>query len=137
MQPPASSEATKTCPYCGQTILAIARKCRFCREYLDAEDRPPSRSPGAADRWLLPIGRPGSAIAAGYLGLLALFPVVGVICGVAAVVMGVIALRKLKRHPELVGRGRAIFGLIAGTLSVVVHVVVVVAILVSARHPGR
>ena len=28
-------EATKRCPFCGEVILAIARKCKHCGEYLD------------------------------------------------------------------------------------------------------
>lgn len=32
-------QKTKICPYCGATINALARKCRFCGEWLSDEDR--------------------------------------------------------------------------------------------------
>lgn len=28
-------EKTKRCPYCGEEILAIAKKCKHCGEWLD------------------------------------------------------------------------------------------------------
>ena len=36
-------EPTKRCPFCGEVILAIARKCKHCGEFLDRAD--PSAAP--------------------------------------------------------------------------------------------
>jgi hypothetical protein len=72
---------------------------------LSTEDDP-------ALRWVLPVGRSGWAIAAGYLGLLSL---VGIFAPFA-VITGILALREIKRHPHLGGRGRAIFGIVMGGL---------------------
>jgi hypothetical protein len=93
-------------------ILAVARKCRYCGEYLDPERRAFEHAPDAVERMLLPVGRPASAIAAGYLGLLSFIPVFGPV----ALIVSMVALRTLRRHPELSGRGRAIFGLVMGSL---------------------
>lgn len=113
---------TKPCPFCGERIQAAARKCRFCGEYLDPSARPKAEFDPSM-KLLVPVGRAPSAIAAGYLGLFALFPCIGLPAGVAAIVAGVVAMRKLKAEPELSGRGRAIFGIVAGGLSVAAHLV--------------
>lgn len=91
---------------------------------------PPLPSAAGADpalRWILPVGRSGWAIAAGYFGLLSF---VG--CGAPfALFTGIMALRDLKRHPHLGGRGRAIFGIVMGCLGLLG---IAVALLVPALN---
>jgi len=67
-------------------------------------------------RLLLPVGRSGWAIAAGYLGLFSLI----VLPAPIALIVSIIALWDIRRsksspHPKH-GMGRAIFGLIMGVL---------------------
>jgi hypothetical protein len=67
---------------------------------------PPAPEPWL--RWLLPVGRSPFAIAAGYLGLLSFIPFVGYV----AILIAVLAIVDLRRHPEKSGWGRVIFGLL-------------------------
>lgn len=70
----------------------------------------------AGIRLLLPVGRSGWSIAAGYCGLFCL----AVAPGPIAVIVSLIALADLRKHPEKRGRGRAVFGLIMGLLATVI-----------------
>lgn len=65
-------------------------------------------------RALLPVGRSGWAIAAGYLGLIGWL----LLLGVPAVIVSLIAIADLKNHPEKHGMGRAVFGLVSGLIGV-------------------
>jgi hypothetical protein len=70
-------------------------------------------------RALLPVGRSGWAIAAGYAGLFSLLCLPAPL----ALAFGLLALRDLRRHPEKHGMGRAVFGLVMGGLGTLVLVV--------------
>ena len=66
-------------------------------------------------RALLPVGRSGWAIAAGYLGLFSLL----VVPAPLAIGASVLALSDMRRHPEKLGMGRTVFGLIMGAIGTV------------------
>ena len=103
-----------TCPYCAERIDARYATCPYC----DADLREPVRAPSysgaesAGMRMLLPVGRSGWAIAAGYFGLISvmMFP------APIAVVLSIVAFSHLKKNPKLHGMGRAVFGLVMGLL---------------------
>ena len=82
----------------------------------------------AAMRWLIPVGRSGWAIAAGYLGLFSVLLVPAPI----AVIISLIAIRDLKKPPGQHGMGRAVFGLIAGILGTLALVFVLVGAAVGS-----
>ena len=63
-------------------------------------------------RLLLPVGRSGWAIAAGYLGL---FSLLGIFAPFA-VICGIMAIRDIRKNPHTHGMGRAVFGIVMGGL---------------------
>jgi hypothetical protein len=61
---------------------------------------------------LLPVGRSGWVIAAGYLGL---FSILGCFAPIS-IIVSIIAICDIKAHPDRHGMGRAVFGLVMGIL---------------------
>ena len=66
--------------------------------------------------WLLPVGRTWQAVASGYLGLLAVLPLIGLVFGIAAVATGLWALSLGSPDPRHSGLGRPIFGIGFGAI---------------------
>ena len=67
--------------------------------------------------WLLPVGRSGLAIAAGYCGLFSFVPLVHV----AALVLSILAARDLQRDKFKRGWGRVAVGLLGGVFFTVLY----------------
>ncbi len=109
------------CIYCGAKYDPYATACLSCgkeraKAPVSARSTPAPTAAATHDpamRWLLPVGRSGYAIAAGYLGLFGIF--IPGLC-LLAVVFGWLGLRDIAQHPEKSGKGRAWFGIIAGGL---------------------
>jgi hypothetical protein len=115
-----------TCPHCGHQTLVQDQyvgqsgPCAGCGQTVTVLPPgavpPPSsidelgENPGI--RLLLPVGRSFWAIAAGYAGLFAVL----FIPAPFALILGIIAIYDIKRHPKRHGMGRAIFGLVMGAI---------------------
>lgn len=85
-------------------------------------------------RMVMPVGRSGLAIAAGYLGLVS---VVIPFAAPVALVVGILALRDLRRHPEKHGMGRAIFGVVMGGLFTILLVAILVISILAGLNARR
>ncbi len=70
----------------------------------------PSLGDNAGMRLLLPVGLSGWAIAAGYVGLLSIM----LLPSPVAILLSIVAIRDIRKHPDKHGLGRAIFGLVMG-----------------------
>ncbi len=117
------------CWKCGAENSDSAIRCKRCNE--DFQDPPPGAVPAdigqdAGMRMLLPVGRSPFAIAAGYAGLVS--PALCVL-GPVAIVLGILAIIDIKRHPERHGMVRAILGIVLGLIGSLMLVMLVLLLL--------
>jgi len=99
------------CRGCGKEIHETAVTCPHCGAPQKAQS-PSSGSGSSGMEYLIPIGRSGWAIAAGYLAFFALF----LVPAPFALACGVMGLRDIQKNPEKLGKPRAIFGIVMGAL---------------------
>ena len=82
-------DATKRCPYCGETILVAAKKCKHCGEFLDESIRQPSTAQQAPPKVVVKGKGEGCFLQTLNVGCLIVFAVI------AAIVIIVIAVSNM------------------------------------------
>lgn len=100
------------CPSCGAQNNDNAEVCIKCGVGLKSADQVLAKKETSSLSMVVPVGRTGLSIVAGYLGLFCIIPVFAPV----ALIVSLLALKQLKKQPEKLGKGRAIFGLIMGIL---------------------
>ncbi|HEX6163016.1 MAG TPA: hypothetical protein VFZ31_06615 [Vicinamibacterales bacterium] len=100
------------CPKCGAENDDQSFKCAKCGQIFRSRivTRSEPRPTTAKDRMIMPVGRSGWAIAAGYAALFGLLVAPAPI----ALILGLIAAWDLKKNPEKHGWGRTVFALLVG-----------------------
>ena len=102
------------CTTCGKQINDKAVLCVHCG--VKTTQAVSQRPIDPAVKMLLPIGRSGYAIAAGYLGIFSLIPLFAPF----AILFGFLAINDIKKNPEKSGMGRAYFGIGMGIFSILI-----------------
>ncbi|HEV8482495.1 MAG TPA: DUF4190 domain-containing protein [Blastocatellia bacterium] len=112
------------CQNCGNENVDYARFCLTCGAPFQPQQlvQPPQPKIGD-DPWmraLLPVGKAPLAVIAGWVGLLSLIccPILGPV----AMVLSVVAIVDLNRNPDKRGKGRAIFGVVAGSIATLIAI---------------
>jgi hypothetical protein len=95
----------------------------------EIEDRIRRKDDGLAT--LIPYRNP-MALASYYCGVFALIPCIGVVLGIASVILGIFGLVYYKKHPTARGVAHAIVGIVLGALVLMGHLALVVLGLTGA-----
>lgn len=99
------------CSNCGTQITLRSPFCSRCGTRI-VRPAPQDLGESATIRALLPVGRSGLAIAAGYLGI---FSIV-LLPAPLVVLFGILAVRDIRKNPKKHGMGRAVFGIVMGVI---------------------
>lgn len=130
----------KECPICSEQILAVAKKCKHCGEYLDDDDieeRRPRKSANTLMRMVAPVEISVMSLFAGYMGLFAMFPLVGIVPAVIGIFLGWGGLREIRQKPNLSGAGRSWFAIIIGVICLILWSVMGVFLLLDGMKRGQ
>jgi hypothetical protein len=78
-----------------------------------------------------------SALIAYYLGLFAIFPVLGIGLGIAALVLGIKGIKFNKEHPESKGKAHASIGIGCGAFGLLLNLLLAGITLAAFLSQGR
>ena len=104
----------RSCPVCGEQILATAKVCRFCGEKFAPA---PSETQGDSTGGVIPYKNPPALIAyyCGIFSLIACIPFLFPL-PIVALVLGIKGLRKAKAEPHVKGTVHAWIGIVCGAI---------------------
>ena len=95
---------------------------------------PPKIATGASGiNKLIPYKNP-SALVAYYLGVFAVIPLLGIVLGIIAFILGILGLRFRRQHPTAGGSIHAWIGILAGGFFAALWLFAIVAIFVARSH---
>lgn len=132
-RPPAENALDEKmfCPKCGQENLENNFKCVGCGFVLHGPPTPRFIvDDDSTMGGLIPYKNP-RALWAYYLGLAALFPLLGIPISIPAIILGAKGSKYAGQHPEARGKYHAWAGIVLGTLSLVGHVLFIVLLVSS------
>lgn len=117
------------CPKCGTKNYADTSCCVWCGKVIQIVTSPRDVQSLVNDpviRMLLPVGRSAIAIVAGYVALFSflIFP------APIALILAILAIRDIRKHPDKHGMGRALFALIIGILGTAFLLMMIVNVFV-------
>lgn len=124
------------CARCGNLVDPNQLQCPSCG--LPVRGAPPSASDATGDTapdvvsTIIPYTNP-LALASYYLGCFSVIPLLGLLLGPAALVTGIMGLRRRMKHPELKGLAHALVGAVLGGIVFVAHIGVILLIVFSKR----
>ena len=118
------------CPQCGAENHANNFRCTRCQEFLHPSGPPVVIASDETLGGMMPT-KNGPALIAYYLGVFSVIPLLGLPLGIAALILGIKGLRKVREHPEVKGKVHAWVGVIAGGLFALLYLALTVVLVVS------